>query len=112
MRKLHKSGFTLIELLIVTVVVVSLMAVMFRLSGIAGNTSQRETTVRRENHTFFVEGEWLRNLLGQINFEDRESIAFFQRILLKEGVIDRLREAGIEEEDIVNIYDFEFEFLN
>ena len=47
MQKLHKSGFTLIELLVVTVVVVSLMAVMFRLSGIAGNTSQRETTVRR-----------------------------------------------------------------
>ena len=47
MQKLHKSGFTLIELLVVTVVVVSLMAVMFRLSGIAGNTSPRETTVRR-----------------------------------------------------------------
>lgn len=73
---------------------------------------ERTTTVRRENHTFFVEGEWLRNLLGQVNFEDRESIAFFQRILQKEGVIDLLREKGIEEEDIVNIYDFEFEFLN
>ena len=73
---------------------------------------ERKTTVRRENRTFFVEGEWLRNLLGQVNFSDRESIAFFQRILLKEGVIDRLREAGIEEEDIVNIYDFEFEFIN
>jgi type II secretory pathway pseudopilin PulG len=37
----------LIELLVVTVVVVSLMAVVFRLSGIAGNTSNRETTVHR-----------------------------------------------------------------
>jgi len=46
-QKLHKSGFTLIELLVVTVVVVSLMAVIFRLSGIAGNTSNRETTVHR-----------------------------------------------------------------
>ncbi len=73
---------------------------------------ERITTVRRENHTFFVEGEWLRNLLGQVNFEDRESIAFFQRVLLKEGVIERLRAAGIQDEDIVNIYDFEFEFLN
>ena len=73
---------------------------------------ERTTTVRRENHTFFVEGEWLRNLLGQVNFDDRESIAFFQRILLKEGVIDLLREKGIEEEDLVNIYDFEFEFFN
>lgn len=42
-----KSGFTLIELLIVTVVVVSLMAVVFRLTGIAGNASKRETTVYR-----------------------------------------------------------------
>ena len=47
MRKLHRSGFTLIELLVVTVVVVSLMAVVFRLSGIAGSTSNRETTVAR-----------------------------------------------------------------
>ncbi len=73
---------------------------------------ERTTTVRQENRTFFVEGEWLRNLLGQVNFDDRESIAFFQRILLKEGVIDLLRKKGIEEGDFVNIYDFEFEFVN
>ena len=42
-----KQGFTLIELLIVTVVVVSLMAIVFRLTGIAGNASNRETTVHR-----------------------------------------------------------------
>ena len=47
LSRASKSGFTLIELLVVTVVVVSLMAVMFRLSGIAGNASQRETTVHR-----------------------------------------------------------------
>lgn len=47
LSRASKSGFTLIELLVVTVVVVSLMAVMFRLSGIAGNTSDRETTVHR-----------------------------------------------------------------
>ena len=47
MRKLHKSGFTLIELLIVTVVVVSLMAIVFRLTGIASGTSKQERTVAR-----------------------------------------------------------------
>lgn len=47
MRKLHKSGFTLIELLIVTVVIVSLMAVVFRLSGVAGDADHRTTTVNR-----------------------------------------------------------------
>ncbi len=73
---------------------------------------KRETTIRQENRTFYVEGEWLRNLLGQVNFDDRESLAFFQRILVKEGIIQQLRDHGIEEGDLVNIYDFEFDFLN
>ena len=72
--------------------------------------SVRETTVRRENSKFVVEGQWLFNFMGQINFSDSESLAFFQRVLLKNGVIAKLREAGIEEGDTVSIYDFEFEF--
>ncbi len=73
---------------------------------------ERETTIRQENRTFYVEGAWLENLLGQVNFEDRESIAFFQRILIKEGIIDALRKKGIAEGETVNIYDFEFEFVD
>ena len=42
-----KKGFTLIELLIVTVVIVALMGIMFRLTGIAGSASATETTVYR-----------------------------------------------------------------
>ena len=42
-----KKGFTLIELLVVTVVIVALMGVIFRLTGIAGASSKRETTVFR-----------------------------------------------------------------
>ena len=42
-----KKGFTLIELLIVTVVIVALMGIMFRLTGIVGSTSERETTIAR-----------------------------------------------------------------
>ena len=42
-----RSAFTLIELLVVTVVIVALMGVIFRLTGIAGGASARETTVFR-----------------------------------------------------------------
>ena len=42
-----KSAFTLIELLIVTVVILALMGVMFRLTGVVGGASARETTVYR-----------------------------------------------------------------
>ncbi len=71
----------------------------------------RETTVKREGEKFVVEGEWLYNFMGQINFDDYESLNFFQRVLIKNGVIDKLREAGVEEGDTVSIYDFEFDFV-
>ena len=46
-QKLHKSGFTLIELLIVTVVVVTLASIVFRLTNLGGNETSRAKTVRR-----------------------------------------------------------------
>ena len=79
--------------------------------AIENTAGAKETTVRRENDKFIVEGEWLYNFMGQINFSDYESLNFFQRVLIKNGVIDRLREAGVEEGDTVSIYDFEFDFV-
>ena len=72
---------------------------------------ERKTEIRREGDIFFVEGEWIYNLMGQINFGDYESMNFFQRVLKKQGVFDMLREAGIEDGQTVNLYDFEFEFV-
>ena len=74
-------------------------------------TDVTETFVRKEGDVYIVEGEWLFNFMGQINFGDYESLNFFQRVLIKNGVIDKLKEAGIEEGDTVNIYDFEFDFV-
>ena len=72
---------------------------------------EKVTTVRRESGKYIVEGEWLYNFMGQINFDDYDSLNFFQRVLEKNGVIDELRRAGVEEGDTVNIYDFEFDFV-
>ena len=79
--------------------------------AVESSAGARETTVRREGDVFVVEGEWLYNFMGQINFDDYESLNFFQRVLSKNGVIDKLRLAGIEEGDTVSIYDFEFDFV-
>lgn len=72
---------------------------------------ERETVIRKEGDVYFVEGEWIYNLMGQVNFGDYESMNFFQRVLKKQGVFDKLKEAGIEDGDTVNMYDFEFEFI-
>lgn len=71
----------------------------------------KETVIRRENDVFFVEGEWLFNLMGQINFEDYESLNFFQRVLKNSGVFDLLEEKGCTDGMTVSIYDFEFDYV-
>ena len=77
----------------------------------SGSAGDRETTVRREGNRYVVEGKWLLNFMGQINFDDYQSLSFFGRVLQKNGVIDRLREAGARDGDTVSIYDFEFDFV-
>ncbi len=47
-----------------------------------------------------------------IDFDDYESLQYFQRVLIHSGVIDALRNAGIVEGDTVSLYDLEFDFLN
>ena len=77
----------------------------------AASVGVKDTFVKKENGVYYVEGEWLYNFMGQINFNDYESLNFFQRVLVKNGVIDLLRKEGIEEGDTVSIYDFEFDFV-
>lgn len=79
--------------------------------AVAASVGAKETEIYKKNDKYYVEGEWLYNFMGQINFSDYESLNFFQRVLEKNRVFDRLRELGIEEGDTVNIYDFEFDFV-
>ena len=79
--------------------------------SIASTFGKKETVVEKRDGIYYVEGDWLYNLMGQVNFEDYESLNFFQRILIKNGVIDMLRAEGVQEGDTVSIYDFEFDFV-
>lgn len=45
-----------------------------------------------------------------MNFDDSESLQYFQRALRSAGVIDKLEQAGIEEGDTVELYGLEFDF--
>ncbi len=69
-------------------------------------------TVTVEDDVYIVEAEWLIKILCRTDLDDYESLQYFQRVLISSGIIDALREKGIQEGDIVSIYDFEFEFMN
>lgn len=70
------------------------------------------TISRSDSAAFYVEGAWVDALIGRVNFNDRESIMYFERSLIKAGIIDRLREAGCKEGDIVYMGDIDFEFID
>lgn len=70
-------------------------------------------TIRRaDDASFHLEGAWIDTLIGRVNFNDRESLMYFERSLKRSGIIEKLREAGCEEGDIVHIDDIEFEFVD
>lgn len=64
-----------------------------------------------EEGKYMVEGSFVDNLLRGINFNDYESMAYFQNSLRRKGVIDELKDMGINEGDIVKLDDIEFEYI-
>lgn len=70
-----------------------------------------EITITFDHGIYVVEGEWLYRLMGSINFDDRESLRYFQRVLKNSGVIDKLEAFGVKDGDTVSMYDFEFDFV-
>ena len=64
-----------------------------------------------EDGIYFVEGQYPRKIVGSTNFDDYESLQYFQRALRKSGIIDLLEEKGIKEGDTVHMYGVEFEYI-
>ena len=64
-----------------------------------------------EEGYFLVEADWFPKVLKGIDVEDYESLQYMQRVLEKSGIFDALRERGIQEGDIVSLYDIEFEYV-
>ena len=75
-------------------------------------SKDRDFTVRKQGDVYFVEGKWLLKIMQSVNFDDYESLQYFQRVLINSGVIDALRQAGVQEGDTVCVYDLEFDFVN
>ena len=65
-----------------------------------------------EDGIYVVTGKELRRIMYSVNFDDMESLQFFQAQMESKGVFDMLRQAGIEDGDTVKIYELEFEFYN
>lgn len=75
-------------------------------------TMQRgKVEITCEDGVYFVRAPWLLKIMNSVNFDEMDSFRYFQRVLTQTGVIDALREAGVQEGDTVDLYDLEFDFV-
>ncbi|HPE96191.1 MAG TPA: GTPase ObgE, partial [Bacillota bacterium] len=57
-------------------------------------TAERITEIDVQGNTYTVTGEWLKKVVSSVNFNDRDSLRYFQRVLKNGGVIDALESKG------------------
>ena len=63
-----------------------------------------------EDGVYLVEGPWLQRLISNVNFGDYESRMWFDKMLREAGVFALLEEKGIQDGDLVSMYNLEFEY--
>ncbi len=68
-------------------------------------------TVTKSGDAYNIEAQWLLKILNKTAPDDYESLAYFQKVLDKSGILEELRRQGVKEGDSVNIYDFEFTYV-
>ena len=61
------------------------------------------------DHTFELSGGYLNHLQRNIVFNDTQSLAYFQQRLEKDGIMDKLKEAGVEDGDTIIFGSLEYE---
>lgn len=64
-----------------------------------------------DGEVYVIVGTLVDMLCRNVALNDPDSMAYFQKILREKGVISRLKEMGIKENDTISIGDVEFEYI-
>ena len=70
----------------------------------------QDLVIEHLGSTWVITGTWLERLIMNINFDDYESRNYFDLQLRKCGLFARLEEMGIQDGDVVDIYDMQFDY--
>ena len=59
---------------------------------------------------YVIEGPRIEKMLGYTNLDSEKGFLFFQKFLKENGILDRLKELGIDDGDTVRMYGFKFDY--
>ncbi len=61
---------------------------------------------------YCVEGPKIEKMLGYTNLDSEKGFTFFQNFMVENGIIDQLKELGMQEGDTVKLYGWEFTYYD
>lgn len=65
---------------------------------------------RNDDASFSITGKQLKKIFDSTNFNDSGSLRYLYKYLENKGAIDKMLDMGLEEGDIVKVFDYEFEY--
>lgn len=72
----------------------------------------RQYTIEQtDDHEFLIDAPWLERILDGSDMDDYESLQYFQRQLGDSGILDKLKQMGVEEDDSIKIGEYEFDYV-
>lgn len=84
----------------------------FFTQDILDNIKDPFTVEKIDETTFSVEGPRIDRMLGYTNLDDEKGFNFFQKFMKETGILDQLKELGIQEGDTVKVGDYlEFNYF-
>ncbi len=72
--------------------------------------NDRSVQISFEEGIYYVTGDWMMSIIGNVDPNDFESLRFMNNVLKDKGVYDALENAGCNEGDTVDIYGWQFEY--
>ena len=72
----------------------------------------QEWFVKKEDNCFKVFGAPIERLMSKVNIFDTESRSYMQRCLKNMGVMEKLKELGLEEGDTIDIIGYQMEYYD
>lgn len=72
----------------------------------------REVFVTRDNDAYVLTGKQLEKIFNSTNFNDSGSMRYLYKYIEKSGAIEKLKDMGLEEGDIIRVIDYEFEYYD
>jgi len=70
----------------------------------------REIFIRKEGSQYILSGKQLEKILNSTNFNDSGSLRYLHRYIEEKGAIDRLKEMGLRDGDVIRVIDYDFEY--